>query len=191
MYNSSIKGQGKRKTFPFKKEIEGTVFYNDMSKVWWRKEFLSCDCVYSGIAWQYGYKIFNENAGNVPNSYSDYCKNINLLIENLGVPAFITGGKGHKKFFPKAKMYDIDLNNSGAYMPNCKLFVWNYEQYDDGIKSTSELLDRLCKEFKKPLDFSCGYGEHLMRFDEFIACDIDRDCLTYLSILLEERKANG
>lgn len=192
MYNSSIKGQGKKKRFSTHIDTPHKIFFNDMSKNYMREEFKTCDCVYSGIAWQYGYKIFNEDAGNVPNEYSQYCININKLIEELGVPAFITGGKAHKKYFPKAQVFDIDLNNCGTNMPNVKIYVWNYPDYDSSIKSTTELLGRLCKEFKKPLDFSCGYGEHLLKFDDFIGCDIDKDCLTYLSILYQERnKAHG
>lgn len=191
MYNSSIKGQGKRIKFSQHIETPHKIFFNDMSKNYMCEEFKSCDVVYSGIAWQYGYKIFNNNAGNVPNEYHVYCENINKLIEELNVPAFITGGKAHAKFFPKAKVYDVDLNNGGASMPNCKLFVWNYDHYDKSIKSTVELIDKLSKEFHKPLDFSCGYGEHLMKFDDFVGCDIDKDCLTYLSIINERRRADG
>lgn len=186
MYNSSIKGQGKKMSFDTQIEIPGKVFFNDISKNYICNEFKACDCIYSGIAWQYGYKLFNQNANNIPNEFSDCCRNINKLIEEMNVPAFITGGKGHKKYFPKAKMYSIDLNNCGANMPNCILFVWNYD-YDPSIRSTTELIGRLSKEFQKPLDFSCGYGEHLLKFKDFIGCDIDRNCLTYLSILTQER----
>lgn len=187
MYNSSIKKQGKKIEFKKQIEIPGKVFFNDMSKSGYREEWRECDCIYSGIAWQYGYKIFNENAGNIPNEYSQYCKNINTLIETLKVPSFITGGKQHRKFFKNAKEFDIDLNNFGTDMPGVKLFVWNYD-YNGECRGTSELLSKLSKEFRKPLDFSCGYGQHLLKFDDFIACDIDRNCLTYLSILVQEKE---
>lgn len=188
MYNSSIKGQGQRRHFAQHIEIPNRIFFNDMSKNYMHEAFKSCDCVYSGIAWQYGYKIFNENANNIPNEYSEYCMNINKLIEELKVPAFITGGKNHKRYFPNAKMYDIDLNNSGARIPNCHLFVWNYDNYDISITKTTDLVNKLAQEFHKVLDFSCGFGEHLMKFEDFVGCDIDRDCLTYLSILYQQRE---
>lgn len=186
MYNSSIKGQGRSITFSKYIEIPHKVFFNDMSKKYMCEEFKSCDMVYSGIAWQYGYKIFNDNAGNIPNEYRIYCENINKLIEELNVPSFITGGKSHIKYFPKAKIFDIDLNNGGANMPNCKIFVWNYK-YNGECKTTTNLINKLSKEFHKPLDFSCGYGEHLLKFKDFIGCDIDKNCLTYLSIISNER----
>lgn len=188
MYNSSIKGQGRTMRFKSHTFIPDKVFFNDMSKNYMCECFKTCDVVYSGIAWQYGYKIFNDNAGNIPNEYSEYCKNINKLIEELGVPAFITGGKSHAKFFPNAKMFNIDLNNSDSNMPNCKLFVWNYDHYDTSIKTTTQLIERLSKEFNKVLDFSCGYGEHLLKFRDFVGCDIDKNCLTYLSLAAKTRR---
>ena len=192
MYNSSIKGQGRKTTFSQHIEVPNKIFFNDMSKNYMCEVFKTCDCVYSGIAWPYGYKIFNDEAGNVPNAYSEYCKNINTLIEELGVPAFITGGKIHKRYFPQAVSYDIVLNNCGTNMPGAKIYIWNYNNYDENIGTTTELLNKLQKEFIKPLDFSCGYGEHLLKFKDFIGCDIDKNCLTYLSIIYQEKnKAEG
>jgi len=189
MYNSSIKGQGRTLKFRQKIEIPHKVFFNDLSKIYMREEFKSADCVYSDIAWKYGYKIFNDNAKNSPNSYFEYCTNANKLVELLRVPSFLVAGKAHRKFFPKAIPCEIELNNSGISMPDCRIFVWNYD-YDYRIKTTKELIEILSKRFHNPLDFSCGTGEHLMKFDDFIACDIDRDCLTYLSILVQERSKN-
>lgn len=195
MYNSSLKGEGRKIKFGSKIEIPHKVFFNDMSKNYWHEDFERADCIYSGIAWMYGYKIFNQEADNIPNSWAQYVKNINSLIEKMRVPAFITGGKQHIRFFPNAQIIEgITLNNnSEANIPLCRLFVWNYDiEKLQGIDNTMTLLKHLAKEFKCPLDFSCGYGEHLLRFDDFIGCDIDRNCLTYLSILYQEKeKANG
>lgn len=66
---------------------------------------------------------------------------------------------------------------------------WNFD--DDILKSivdTKTLLNFLSKKYSCCLDFSCGYGEHLLQFKDFVACDIDRDCLTYLSILYQEKE---
>ena len=184
MYNSSIKGQSKRISFEKHIEIPGKVFFNDMSKTHLRKEFFGCDVIYSEIAWPYGYRAFNEIAGNVPNEYSAYIQNVNSLIESLDVPAFIVCGKPAARYFANAKQYPIRITTSRTNMDGCQLYVWNWDATPS--HDTDSLTDYLAEHFNKCLDPSCGYGEHLMKFKDFVACDINRDCLTYLSILVEE-----
>lgn len=192
MYNSSIKGQGQKAVFSRHIEIPNKIFYNDMSKNFYVNCFSECDVIFSEIAWVYGYPKFNENAGNKPNSYRDYMQNINKLIHKLNIPAFIVCGRNAKTFFKDAQMFKTGINNSGTDMQDCVLYVWNFHYEDQGKHGTKQLVDFLSEKYKKCLDFSCGYGEHLMKFKDFIGCDIDRNCLTYLSILYQERnKANG
>ena len=190
VYNSSIKGQGQKAVFSKHAEIPNKVFYNDMSKTYMREEFRDCDVIFSEIAWQYGYKIFNEKAGNSPNPYAEYLRNIQKLILELGIPAFIVCGKSAARYFDKAKSYPIAIRTSGTNMPGCQLYVWNYD-YTHDFKDTKELVAFLSQNFKKCLDFSCGYGEHLLSFNDFVGCDINRECLTYLSLLETERRKNG
>lgn len=187
MYNSSIKGQGKNISFRNHIEIPHKVFFNDMSKTYMREEFRDCDMIYSEMSWPYGYQGFNENAGNAPSPFRDYATNINRLIEELGVPAFIICGKNVAHFFPRAERFSISITTSGTQMQGCQLYVWNYS-YNGECDTTDRLTTKLSKEFHKPLDFSCGYGQHLLKFDDFIGCDINKDCLTYLSILYQERE---
>lgn len=188
MYNSSIKGQLRRIHFSSEIiEVPHKVFFNDMSKTYMRKEFMDCDVVFSEIAWQYGYSIFNDRANNVPCDYASYMNNIHNLILELGVPAFIVCGKSAARYFVDAKAYPISIKTAEANMSGCQLWVWNYD-YQQQFKDTKELITFLSGRFNKCLDFSCGYGTHLLKFNDFVACDIDRDCLTYLSILVQERE---
>lgn len=184
MYNSSIKGKSVDKRFNNHVEIKGKIFFNDMSKTAFRDEFMNCDVIYSEIAWQYGYSKFNQKANNIPNEYSDYLKNVNRLIETMNVPAFIVCGKPAKKYFKNAKMFPITISTSGTHIEGCTLYVWNSDS-DTFPDDTTSLLNELKMLFHKCLDFSCGYGEHLLMFENFVACDINRDCLTYLSLLYE------
>ena len=192
MYNSSIKGQSNDVKMDAIIEIPNQVFFNDMSKNHICEVFKTCDVIFSEIAWNYGYKGFNENAGNTPASYTEYLNNIQKLICELGVPAFIVAGKPAAKHFNKAKRYQTKINTSGTNMSGCQLYVWNYD-YDGRFSDTKSLIEWMTKTFRKCLDFSCGYGEHLLGFEDFIGCDINRNCLTYLSILKAERdaKRNG
>lgn len=180
MYNSSLKGQSKQISYDIHLTLDGKIMYNDMSKTYMKDEFRTCDVVYSEIAWQYGYRIFNDRAENEPESYGEYLRNINKCIEELQIPAFIVCGKPAKRYFKAAKMYDIAITTSGTKMSKCTLYVWNSD-YAGGIQTTDELTWYLANKYKKCLDFSCGYGEHLLKFDDFVACDINKDCLTYLT----------
>lgn len=191
MYNSSIKGQSHHIHFLEAEQIEipHKIFFNDMSKTYMRDEFKECDVIFSEISWRYGYGIFNERAENSPNNYTDYLNNIQKLIKELGIPSFVVCGKPVAKYFAGAKAYPISIRTSGTNMHGCQLYVWNYN-YLYQFKDTKELIAFLSKTFEKCLDFSCGYGEHLLMFKDFIGCDINKDCLTYLSILETERK-NG
>lgn len=187
MYNSSIKGQSHDRKFESHLEIDGKVFFNDMSKNYMCEAFKSCDVIFSEISWTYGYKGFNEKAGNEPLSYQDYMTNINRLVTELGVPAFIVCGKPAARYFPEAKAYPIKINTSETNMSGCQVYVWNFDYEKLGADNTIDLINSLCRQYKKCLDFSCGYGEHLLKFSDFVGCDINRDCLTYLSILSSQR----
>lgn len=192
MYNSSIKGQNHDIVIgTFNIEIPHEVFFNDMSKNYFCEEWRDCDVIFSEIAWVYGYPRFNEKAKNEPNKYSEYLHNIHLLIEKMNVPSFIVCSKNLKRYFVGAKMYPFAITTSNTNMNGCTLYVWNYNKDISHIHDTNSLLDLLSKEFDKCLDFSCGYGEHLLKFKDFIGCDIDRNCLSYLSILKEQRNVCG
>ena len=183
MYNSSIKGQGKRITFQEHKEVPGKIFFNDLSRNYYAEPFSKCDVIFSEIAWQYGFGIFNSRACNTPNTYSEYLTNINKLVHKMNVPAFIICGKHAAKYFQGAIAKDIKITLSGTNMAGCVLYIWNYGK--ETPDTTAELIAQLQREFSCCLDFSCGYGEHLLGFKDFVGCDIDKDCLTYLTMIYE------
>lgn len=190
MYNSSIKGQSHDKNFAECIEIKDKVFFNDMSKNYMHDSFKSCDVIFSEISWVYGYKGFNDKAGNEPSSYHDYVININKLIEELKIPAFIVCGKPVSKYFPNAVSYPIKINTSETNMSGCQVYVWNFDYDKINSNNTVDLINSLSSIFNKCLDFSCGYGEHLLKFNDFVGCDINRNCLTYLSILSMQKDKN-
>ena len=186
MYNSSIKGQGQRRHYTEHREIPGKVFFHDMSKSPYHKAFEKADVIFSEIAWAYGFPLFNERAGNQPNQYAEYLSNINKLVQTLAVPAFLICGKPAARYFPGAQARPIKITLAGTNMSGCTLYVWNYDKPTPD--TTSALIQQLRQEFDCCLDFSCGYGEHLLSFNDFIASDIDRDCLTYLTEIYEVKR---
>lgn len=187
MYNSSIKGQNTAIEYDEHLEIPFRVFFNDMSKTPFNDAYAECDVIYSEIAWSYGYPKFNKNAGNESNDWRTYVMNIAALIEKLNVPAFIITGKPARKYFGKAKIQPIKITTSGTNMDGCQLYIFNCND-DISAHTTDELTSYLSQKYNKCLDFSCGYGEHLFKFKDFIASDIDRNCLTYICKRIEGDK---
>ena len=182
-YNSSLKDKGCDAKFSKHIQIPHKVFFNDMSKTYMCEEFRSCDCIYSEIAWLYGYEGFNKKADNAPNEYLVYIDNIARAIKELNVPAFIICGKNIKSHFAGAKVRPITITTSGQCIKGCSLYYWNYElPENEDFSETSKLTDFLAQRFRKCLDFSCGYGQHLLKFRDFVGCDINKDCLTYLAL---------
>ena len=169
--------------------IPHKVFFNDMSKNYMCEEFKTCDVVYSEISWLYGYNIFNERAQNSPSSYAIYLDNIARLIHELRVPSFIICGKNVRTHFSDANINEITINTAnikGDDFRKCILYTW---YYDCPIteQTSSELIETLSNKYNKCLDFSCGYGTHLLRFNDFVGTDIDKNCLTYLSLITGEK----
>lgn len=183
MYNSSIKDKGDRKKFDKHVEIPEKAFINDMSKNYMCECFKTCDIVYSEIAWEYGYKVFNESADNEPDSWKMYISNINKLINELKKPTFIIGGKKLSKLLSNYNsVTEISISSGHGELSPCYLYTfYTDDKYE--VKRTADLLPILQSKYDKCLDFSCGYGEHLIKFKDFIGCDINRDCITYLSII--------
>ena len=184
MYNSSLKGKNVPMTGVPYVEIPEKVFEHDMTIRETPDCFKTCDCVYSEPAWQYGYPIFNERAGFVASDgWSAYSKSIDRTVMEIGKPAFIIGGKIHARHFADADdRREIEIMHDGTSLGGAFVYLFNGADYDDSVvRTTDGLTDYLCKEYEKALDFSCGYGEHLLKFRDFIGTDIDRNCLAYLS----------
>ena len=187
MYNSSLARKSDSFHSDLLLQIPDKIFFNDMSQVYMQDCFKSCDVIYSEPAWNYGYKNFNAVAGNSsPEPWAQYMRNINKLIKELGVPSFIVCGKQSARYFPDAEMKLCSIVRKDKFISGANVFVWNYA-LPDGEWDTEKLIGKISKEFKKCLDFSCGYGEHLLAFEDFVGCDVNRECLTWLANAYKEK----
>lgn len=192
MYVSAIKGKNTEYHGDFK-PIDGMVFYNDLSRRCIRPEFERADFVYSEPAWSAGYEKFNRMAENTRyKCWADYVKNLDRLVHALGLPAFIVGGVSHGKYLTGFDMYDVELSHDDIVIkdsPNARihLFVYGYDM-DFEFKSVMDVLRKLrSRGLRCPLDPSCGFGEHLLLFDDFVACDINTNALAWLADQVRSR----
>lgn len=192
MYLSAIKGKSTEYHGDFK-PIDGMVFYNDLSRRCVRPEFERADFVYSEPAWLNGYYKFNEIAGNSDcESWKEYVTNIDRLVHALGKPSFVTGGVSHGKYLTGWDRREIRLAHDNVEInatsnTRIYLYFWNYD-LDFCPDTVMDLLRELkSRGFKCPLDPSCGFGEHLLTFDDFVACDINTDSLAWLSDQVRSR----
>ena len=135
------------------------------------KIFKKCDCIYSEPAWRTGYKLFKKRA-NVKNfEYKDYMNSIQKVINELNVPTFIIGGKHMLKYLKPNHILNIKFNGVFYAM----LLQWNTELIE--VNDNLEIIDYLSNKYNTVLDFSCGYGQHLLKFNNFIASDFNGKCI--------------
>lgn len=140
--------------------------------------FKESDCIYSELAWRNGYELFQIRAGNDAKkvTFKQYLLNVENIIEKLQKPTFIIGGKHMLKTLDPPNHSEIKLNGFKAM-----LMMWN----TDSISApTVEILLSCLRDyynFKKPLDFCAGYGEHLSKFKSFIGCDINKKCIYFMA----------
>ena len=181
MYHSSLKGKNSETEKIEYVEVPNKIFFHDMTENDIPDAFRTCDCVYSEPSSRYGFSIFNERAGMVvKDDWKTYVKNIDRTIMVLNVPAFIICGQEFLKYMPNvADVRDVVLNTNNKKLCDCKVAIFNTVSPD--LKTSSEIISYIAANYKKVLDFSCGYGEHMMNFQDFVATDINRDCLAYLS----------
>lgn len=136
--------------------------------------FKNCDCIYSEPAWKSGYEIFKKRANVIDFGYKDYMNSIEKTIKELNKPTFIVGGKHMLKYLKPDHQIDIRFNGFYAL-----LLQWNTDLIE--VKNNLKIIEYLSEKFNTVLDFSCGYGQHLFKFNNFIGSDINGKCIYYLA----------
>lgn len=190
MYNSSMK---KFNSTPINEPLDDN-YHSDMCDILFHNMtdelipecFYDADVIMSEISWSYGYPIFKERSNIIDNTkFNDYLRGIDRAIKVLNIPTFLTIGKCHLKILNPDNIIDVRLSNVKNTM--IKLGVYNYDiSLLPTDLTTDSINEYLQLNFNRVLDFSCGYGEHLLKYKSFVASDIDRVCLGYLKELVEK-----
>lgn len=136
--------------------------------------FHDCDFVYTEPAWRSGYEKFQIRANVEMSTHKKYLVSIKSIIEELQKPTIIIGGLHMLKVLSPLYYTHIKLHQ----MDSIAMF-WNMSPIT--TKKTVDLLDILAVRHGTMLDFSCGYGSHLHRFNNFICSDINRNCVYYVA----------
>lgn len=152
-----------------------TVFRHDITHGM-REEFKECDCVYVEPAWQRGYMTFQERVGRVgaAPSHKQYLASIRRVIEELGKPAYLVGGKHMLSTLQPTHCVETKLHNLPAL-----LMLWNAPAMPPAPLSVMQ--KTVAQRHRKVLDFCCGYGQHLTQFTAFVACDINGKCVYHIA----------
>lgn len=165
----------------YHKENRCYIFNHNMCSKEIPEEFKLADFIYSEISWSQGFEKF-RNKYDFDGTYLEYIENVGRVIKELGIPAFIPCGKlafnKLQKIIGNGTLFmDYKLRSTAS----C-LGVFNVDNCDEysSITSVEELFDKLKDYYNCVLDFSCGYGQHLLQFKKFIATDINNYCLGYL-----------
>lgn len=136
--------------------------------------FKNCDCIYSEPAWKNGYELFLKRSNKDSKSYKEYLKSIENVISDLKKPTFLIGGKHMLKYINPTNIVDIRFNGFYAI-----LMIWFSDKIE--VKTNYDVIEVLINNYKNVLDFSCGYGNHLKNFKNFIASDINPKCVYYIA----------
>jgi hypothetical protein len=162
--------------------LGGTEYFSDGKSVVFRhdicdgtrEEFLSCDCIYVEPAWRSGYETFQRRAGVKGKTFDEYIAAIKDVVAALNKPTFLVGGKHMLRALEPESAQPIRL-----YRFDAQLLLWNSPAAGTmtPMKTTLDL-QRWLGRYARVLDFCCGYGEHLRQFKTFVACDINKKCVT-------------
>jgi len=169
------------KSLDFFESGGNVVFCWDLTKGM-NEHFLKADAVYSEISWKVGYDVFAERAGKVAgvDEWVDYLVKVREVIDSLGVPAFVTGGKAMEKFFRPCGVHKIKLHDYDSF-----LFLFNGASVPDSVVDNDDVIDFVVKKYGVVLDFSCGYGNlakvALLNGKRFVCSDINGKCVYYLA----------
>ena len=107
-------------------------------------------------------------------THGEYLESIKSIIEKLQKPTVIVGGLHMLKILSPRYYTPTRLHQ----MDSIAMF-WNMHPIT--AKNTFGLLDTLSVRHGTILDFSCGYGSHLHRFNNFICSDINRHCVYHVA----------
>lgn len=140
------------------------------------------DVVYSEPAWRNGYEKFSKKAKEPVSSFEDYMMMLVHRVILNKKPAFIVAGRESNDYFDETYFdrFPILLNGGRAMV-----YVYMNVEYSGECETTDELTDWLSDRYDCCMDFCCGYGEHLFKFDKFVASDINDKCLGYIKWRLE------
>lgn len=136
--------------------------------------FYDCDFVYTEPAWKRGYEPFQKRANVEMSTHDEYLESIKSIIVELQKPTIVIGGLHMLKILSPLYYTPIQLHQ----MDSIAMF-WNMHPIT--TKKTFDLLDILTVRHGTMLDFSCGYGSHLHRFNNFICSDINKKCVYYVA----------
>jgi hypothetical protein len=137
-------------------------------------EYYKADVIYSEPAWRSGYNLFSSRANSKNNNYNLYLESMLKCIKELKKPSFIITGKHAINKLNPDFVTEIKLHEYSSL-----LAIWNYEEIK--FKNNSEAIEFISKKFNTVLDFNCGYGNAISKFNNFIASDVNKKCIYYIA----------
>lgn len=147
--------------------------------------FESATAVYAEPAWRNGYEKFMEKAMEDPpeNGFERYMMSLNNLIEDLGVPAFVVGGKNNLNWLKPHDLHEVEFE---AHNTDCFLLLWNGAdppRYD--AQTVAGCLNYVADTYDTVLDPCAGTGRLARamadRDKQFVCADVNGRCIRFIA----------
>jgi hypothetical protein len=157
------------------------VFRHDITHGMHPNYFKQADAIYSEPAWKDGYTKFLDRAGAKSGAadFRQYLSGMRQVILTLGKPTYVVLGRHMLRHLQPDHVVDIKLHGY-----KCLLGVWHAEP-PAGPKTNNDAVSFVADQYRKVLDFSCGYGNVARAMKEhgkqFICSDINRRCVYYVA----------
>jgi hypothetical protein len=150
------------------------------------ERFRQAEVVYTEPAWRKGFQRFMKRAEvDRPEDYSDYIGRQEAVIRELGVPAFMIGGRNTFPYVDPDDGHEIwfDFHDCEAWV-----YLWNgaedgFDPYE--IESVVDVLYHVVENYDWALDFNCGQGRTARAMNDAgkhaICSDVNGRCIRQIA----------
>lgn len=168
---------------PRQRCADGLVFVHDlMSAPTLPGQYEAASTIYADLPWAQGFATFNRRAGVADErTFDGFLAHLDALALSADRPTFLVTSPAAAARL-SGRRYPITLDRSGT--KDVKATVVSYHTPAPLERTTSKLIDRLCREEASVGDFCCGYGTTIRaarRWNTpFVASDYSAEAVGYV-----------
>lgn len=161
----------------------GVVFAHDiMSSDTLPDQYDDAGAIYVDLPWSRGFGVFNKRAGvSDGRTYPQFVKQVDRLARWSDRPVLVVSSDAAAKLLT-GKTYPIRLDRPGAGDVAAAVTVYN--DLAPLERTSTKLIDRLCKTWITVGDFTCGYGTTvraaISHGTGFVASDYSAEAIGYI-----------
>lgn len=162
---------------------DGLVFVHDLlSSTTLPGQYAGVSAIYADLPWAQGFATFNKRAGiSDGRTFAEFLDHLDKLAADADRPVFLVTSPTGAGYL-SSRRYPITLDRPGA--KDVKATVVAYNTVAPLERTTSKLIERLCRDEASVGDFCCGYGTTVRsarRWNTpFVASDYSAEAVGYV-----------